>query len=329
MPAPDDILLTIPNVSEGRDADVIARIGAAFASTGARLLDVHSDADHHRSVFTLAGDTRAARVRARRGRPRVRASTSTCAPSAAAIRTSARSTSRRSSSSTTRAAARPARRRSSRARSSGAPGCRSSSTACSPAGARAPSCARGGLAKLTERIAAGHVRPDFGPRAPDPRSGAVLVGARAPLVAFNVELAPPATLQDARAIAALIRETRRRGPARRARASAWRCAPAAASRRSPRTSRTTAACRSARLVAAVARHAPVAGCELVGLAPHAAFDGFPDDVPVRNRRTVEDGPRGALLSGARAARAQRLSSYPPWPRRRRSAAASTVATPPA
>jgi hypothetical protein len=32
----------------------------------------------------------------------------------------------------------------------------------------------------------------------------------------------------------------------------------------------------------------VAGCELVGLAPEAAFDGFPDDVPVRNRRTVEE-----------------------------------------
>ena len=44
----------------------------------------------------------------------------------------------------------------------------------------------------------------------------------------------------------------------------------------------------ARLVEAVARHAPVAGCELVGLAPQAAFDGFPDDVPVRNRRTVEE-----------------------------------------
>jgi hypothetical protein len=44
----------------------------------------------------------------------------------------------------------------------------------------------------------------------------------------------------------------------------------------------------ARVVAAVARHLPVAGCELVGLAPAVAFDGFPSDVHVRNRRTVED-----------------------------------------
>jgi glutamate formiminotransferase len=46
------------------------------------------------------------------------------------------------------------------------------------------------------------------------------------------------------------------------------------------------------VVAAVARHAEVAGCELVGLAPAAAFEGFPDDVAVRNRRTVEDALRG-------------------------------------
>jgi glutamate formiminotransferase len=43
-----------------------------------------------------------------------------------------------------------------------------------------------------------------------------------------------------------------------------------------------------RLVNVVASHAAIAGCELVGLAPQAAFAGFPDDVPVRNRRTVEE-----------------------------------------
>ncbi len=48
--------------------------------------------------------------------------------------------------------------------------------------------------------------PDFGPRERSPRSGAVLVAARPPLVAFNLELAPPATLDDARRIAARVRE---------------------------------------------------------------------------------------------------------------------------
>ena len=44
-------LESVPNVSEGREADAIATVGAAFGSR-ARLLDVHSDVDHNRSVFT-------------------------------------------------------------------------------------------------------------------------------------------------------------------------------------------------------------------------------------------------------------------------------------
>src|SRR5947209_2550850 len=44
-----------PNVSEGRDAATIASIADAFSAT-ARLLDVHTDPDHHRSVLTLAGE---------------------------------------------------------------------------------------------------------------------------------------------------------------------------------------------------------------------------------------------------------------------------------
>jgi len=46
-------LLSVPNVSEGRDPQLIDEIARAF---DARLLSVHSDPDHHRSVFTLAGE---------------------------------------------------------------------------------------------------------------------------------------------------------------------------------------------------------------------------------------------------------------------------------
>jgi glutamate formiminotransferase len=46
------VLECVPNVSEGRDAPVIAALGTAC---GPSLLDLHRDADHHRSVFTLAG----------------------------------------------------------------------------------------------------------------------------------------------------------------------------------------------------------------------------------------------------------------------------------
>ena len=48
----------------------------------------------------------------------------------------------------------------------------------------------------------------------------------------------------------------------------------------------------ATVVGAVAKHARVAGTELVGLAPAAAFDGFPADVPVRNKRLLEDALAG-------------------------------------
>ena len=50
------ILLAVPNVSEGRDLRTVSAIGDALAGAGGvRLLDTHSDADHHRSVFTLCG----------------------------------------------------------------------------------------------------------------------------------------------------------------------------------------------------------------------------------------------------------------------------------
>src|SRR5438445_13704196 len=55
MQAP--MLLAVPNVSQGRERSVIATVAGALAGGPAsvRLLDQHSDADHDRSVFTLAG----------------------------------------------------------------------------------------------------------------------------------------------------------------------------------------------------------------------------------------------------------------------------------
>ena len=52
MPRP---LESVPNFSEGRDRATIDAIAAALSSGGARLLDVHADEDHNRSVFTLVG----------------------------------------------------------------------------------------------------------------------------------------------------------------------------------------------------------------------------------------------------------------------------------
>ncbi len=287
MAVPDNTLLTVPNVSEGQDPAVLAEIGDAFASTGARLLDAHSDADHHRSVYTLAGDTstlvaglvagaracvRLIDLRAQRGRhPHVGALDVAPLVYLDAARRGAAC-----------AAALVAGEELGRA---GLPVFLYGELA---GGRTRAQLRRGGLAALIERIAQHELRPDFGPPHPDPRSGATLVAARPPLVAFNVELAPPATLQDARAIAALIREGGAAGlPGVRAigvQLSA-RDRPVAQVSTNVEDHRATTL---AQLVAAVARHAAVQRCELVGLAPQAAFHRFPDDVPVANRRTLED-----------------------------------------
>jgi glutamate formiminotransferase len=64
---------------------------------------------------------------------------------------------------------------------------------------------RGGPEELQRRIESGELAPDFGPRRLDERAGGVVVGARRPLIAFNVNLR--GELETARAIAAVVRET--------------------------------------------------------------------------------------------------------------------------
>jgi glutamate formiminotransferase / 5-formyltetrahydrofolate cyclo-ligase len=276
-------LLAVPNVSEGQDQIAIGEIAAAF---DARLLDVHRDPDHHRSVFTLAGDAgrlagavlggareviRRVDINQHRGvHPRVGALD--VAP-VVYLEESDRG------------------------------------AACAEAlvlgdmlgeelgipvflygilarGRSRAELRRGGPSALGQRIAAGELRPDFGPDALHPTAGAVLVGARPPLVAFNVELAPPASLEDARAIAARIREGGVDGlPGVRA-IGLW-----LEHRGVPQVSTNVEDHRAtplAVLVEAIARCAAPARAELVGLAPRAAFEGFPPELPVSGKRLIED-----------------------------------------
>jgi glutamate formiminotransferase len=110
-----------------------------------------------------------------------------------------------------------------------------------------------------------------------PTAGATLVAAREPLVAFNLQLAAPASLQEARRIAALLREGGPEGlPGLRAMGVALSGGVAQVSMNIERPLETPVAM----VIEAVGRHAQVAGAELVGLAPRAAFDGFPSDVPL-------------------------------------------------
>ncbi len=276
-------LLAYPNVSEGRDAEAIARIGAAF---GPGLLDVHSDVDHHRSAYTLAGtpgrlaeavrDGAAAaieliRIDTHEGiHPRVGAVD--VAPTIYLTE---------------------ADRGAAAAEALVLADLLGSELALpvflygSLAGGRTRAeLRRGGPVELARRIAVGELEPDFGPPHLHPTAGAVLVAARPPLVAFNVELEPPATVQTAKEIAARIREGGEEGlPGLRA-IGLWLNESGLA--QVSTNGEVHVATPLAEVVAAVARHAPVAGAELVGLAPEAAFIGFPDDIPLRGYATIED-----------------------------------------
>jgi glutamate formiminotransferase/glutamate formiminotransferase/formiminotetrahydrofolate cyclodeaminase len=137
---------------------------------------------------------------------------------------------------------------------------------------------RGGADALGDRLRHGELHPDFGPGDRHPTGGVALVAARPPLVAFNLELAPPATLDDARRIAARIREG---GPEGLAGVRALglelaqrRIAQVSTNVEDPRVTPLRA------VVEAVRAHAPVAAVELVGLAPAVAFADFPEDVPI-------------------------------------------------
>ena len=285
-----DTLLTVPNVSEGRDPAVIEAIGAAFASTGARLLDVHSDPDHHRTVYTLAG----------------RAGELAPALAAGASEARARIDLRRERGSHPHTGALDvapvvflddARRGAACAEALvageeiGRTGLPVFLYGVLAGGRTRAQLRRGGVSALAQRVAAGELATDFGPHEVDPATGAVLVGARAPLIAFNVELAPPATVDEARAIAAAIRG----GGTHElpgVRAIGLQLPARGGIAQVSTNVEDHLAVPLARLVAAVAAHATVAECELVGLAPAAAFDGFGQDVPVRNRRTVEEALAG-------------------------------------
>lgn len=316
---PNQSLLAVPNVSEGRCQPTIDAIAQAFtANSDARLLDMHSDRDHHRAVYTLAGhpghlssallagvcaaieriDVSASRDRADVGQhPHVGAvdvvpivyfdPSQRGAACAEALVVAAEIGERL-----------------------GVPVLLYGALA---SGRTRAYLRRGGVVGLAERFTMQELHPDFGPPRLHPTAGATLVAAREPLVAFNLELAPPATLEDASRIAGLIREGGPEGlPGVRAiGVLLGRDVPPGEGSDSTRGAQVTREMRQGELgqgmfargratgravaqvstnverplelplrevVQAVARHAEVACAELVGLAPRAALEGFPADV---------------------------------------------------
>jgi glutamate formiminotransferase len=272
----DGILLAAPNVSEGRDQGVVAAIGAAFESAGARLLDVHVDPDHNRSVFTLAAPPGAlapalvagARDAAGRIDMSRHEGVHPCVGAVDVAPVIHLDAARRGA-----ACAEALVTADELARALNLPVLLYGALA---DGRTRADLRRGGRDELSRRLAAGELRPDFGPPIVHPTAGATLVAARPPLVAFNLLLDAPASLDEARAIAARVREGGEEGLAGVRAIGLWLARERAAQVSFNVEDPETTPLRD--VVAAVRAHAPVSAAELVGLAPRAAFEGFPADV---------------------------------------------------
>ena len=272
-------LVAVPNVSEGRDEAVLDAIAEAFASA-ADVLDRTADPDHHRAVFFLAGD--AGRLHR--------------ALAAGAAEAAARIDLNRHDGLHPRIGALDV-----------APVVflddDQRGAAIAEALLAADAIGRAGIPVfLYGELAGGRTRaelrkggpegleqrgtpPDYGPERLHPTAGATLVAARPPLIAFNLELAPPATLDDARRIAAAIRATGAEGlPGVRALGLHLRSRDTIQVSTNIEDHRAVTA---TDVLNAVAGHAPVARAELVAPAPRAAIAGWPADVELRMPGVIE------------------------------------------
>lgn len=194
-------LESVPNFSVGRDRVTIDAIGSALGSH-ARLLDVHADEDHNRSVFTLVGseeelsDALVAGIAVAMARIDLREHDG--AHPRVGVADVVPIVPLRPEDWDRAVAAAPAI------------GARISRELGLPVFLYAPPergpafYRRGGPAGLQQRIEDGELAPDFGPPQLHASAGGVILGARRPLIAFNVNLR--GSLEAARAIAAVVRE---------------------------------------------------------------------------------------------------------------------------
>jgi glutamate formiminotransferase len=204
------IVECVPNFSEGRRREVIDEIAAAVAAVrGVRLLDVQADESHNRCVISLVGDLAAVEsaalaaaavavasidMTAHRGEhPRMGAvdviplvpitgvSMEECVAAARTLGTRLWETLRVPVFFYAEAATRPARR-------------------------RLPDVRKGEFEGLAEKLKDPDWAPDVGDPTPHPTAGAIAVGARRPLIAYNINLTTD-DVKVAREIAKAVRES--------------------------------------------------------------------------------------------------------------------------
>ena len=204
------IIECVPNVSEGRRPEVVKALVTAISRVPhVRVLDHSSDASHNRSVLTLAGDaaplksavlalfeqaTAAIDLRTHKGEhprlgavdvvPFVPIEGVTMAECVALANETAQAIAERFD----------------------VPVFLYEEAATNPARRNLEDIRRGEFEGLMEKLARPEWRPDYGPAAPHPSAGATVVGARMPLIAYNINLATD-RLDVARKIAAAIRHS--------------------------------------------------------------------------------------------------------------------------
>ena len=258
-------LLAVPNVSEGRDQAALDAIATAF---GPGLIHRSSDPDHHRAVFTLQGEPGSLYQAVIEGAREVIARIDITGHEGIHPRVGALDVA-------------PIVYLTDDDRGA----------ACAEALVLADALGNqlnipvylygelaGGRTRAELRAPGGldDKLPDFGPKS-HPSAGATLVAARPPLVAFNVEI--EASLDTAKAIARELRSTLD------VRALGLQLTNTVQVSTNIEDHRKVTA---AQVVAAVRRHARVTGAELVAPAPRAALADFPEDVPLRGPKPLED-----------------------------------------
>src|SRR5881628_2696824 len=200
----------VPNVSEGRRSDVVAAMADAIRGVaGVRLLDSSSDPSHNRSVFTLVGDAAGVEqavmalferavadidLRTHRGEhprlgavdviPFVPIEGVTMADCVALAKKTGAAIARRFQ----------------------VPVYLYEEASDNPARKNLEDIRRGEFEGLAAKMASRDWAPDFGPAAPHATAGASVVGARMPLIAYNINLATD-RLDVAKKIAAAIRHS--------------------------------------------------------------------------------------------------------------------------